>query len=303
MMPLSYRMDIRHLRYFMAVATERNFTRAASRIGVAQPSLSRQIRELEDELGLRLFVRESRPVTLTVGGQLLLEHAYKVIGSVEQLRTALKRFAAGEKQRFMIGFVGSTIYGLVPALIRRFRERAPDLNIDLVEMNTITQMSALKEGVIDAGLGRLTFDDPALRRRVIEHERLVVALPVGHVLSDRTDPVSLAEISSETVILYPSEPRPSFADQIMAIFRDYGFAPTGMREVKELQTALGLVAAQFGLCLVPASVQRLRRDDIVYHAIAEEAAISPIILNWRVSDTSPATILLSQICAELAPHD
>ena len=296
-------MDIRHLRYFVAVATERNFTRAADRVGVAQPSLSRQIRELEHELGLTLFARDSRPVELTPGGQLLLEHAYKVIGTVEQLRNALKRFTTGERRRFMIGFVGSTIYGLVPALIRRFRERAPDLDIDLVEMNTVTQITALKRGVIDAGLGRLTFEDPELRRRVIEQERLVVALPRGHLLSDREKPVTLAEISSDTVILYPSEPRPSFADQIMAIFRDCGFVPTITREVRELQTALGLVAAEFGVCLVPASVQRLQRDDVVYHSIADEAAISPIILNWRASDTSPATILLLRICGELTPHE
>jgi DNA-binding transcriptional LysR family regulator len=294
------KMELRHLRYFVAVAQERNFTRAAERLGIAQPPLSRQIKDLENELGAPLFVRDARPIALTEAGRLLLEHAGILLANAEHLRTSMARLIAAERRRYVIGFVGSTIYGPVPQLIRRFREAAPDYDVDLIEMNTVTQIPALKQGRIDAGLGRLTFEDAAISRRVIEKERLVVALPRDHPLAQAGAPIALAEIAAETLILYPSEPRPSYADQVQAIFREHGLAVPHIREVRELQTALGLVAAQSGLCLVPASVQRLKRDDILYRPVAEAEAQSPIILSWRAADTTQATALLAEICSELA---
>lgn len=294
-------MDLRHLRYFVAVATERNFTRAAEKLSIAQPPLSRQIRELEEELRLRLFNRDSRPVALTDAGRLLFEHAQRVLGAVGQLDAAIQRFRLGERRHFMIGFVGSTIYGPVPGLIRRFREAAPDLDIDLTEMNTVSQMAALKDGRIDAGLGRLTFEHPAISRRVIAHERLVAAVATDHPLAARQEGVGLADLADQTLILYPSEPRPSYADQVLSIFHDYDLHPGHVREVRELQTALGLVAAEAGVSLVPASVRRLRRDDVVYLPIMEAGTVSPIILNWRANDESAAIDMLLRICAELVP--
>lgn len=292
-------MDLRHLRYFIAVATERSFTRAAERLDVAQPPLSRQIRELEERFGLQLFDRDTRPIALTDAGRLLLDHAQRVLSSEEQLRRAMQNFATSGRRRYVIGFVGSTIFGTVPMLIRRFRESAPDLDVDLIEMNTVTQIAALKEGRIDAGLGRLTFEDPAIRRTVIDRERLVAALPVGHKLARGTGSISLAELVSETILLYPSVPRPSYADQVMALFHDRDLELASTREVRELQTALGLVAAQAGVCLVPASLRRLGRDDIRYRAIKDRSAVSPIILSWRAADTSQATALLSKITEKL----
>lgn len=293
-------MELRHLRYFVAVATERNFTRAAERLGIAQPPLSRQIRELEDMHGVQLFDRNSRPISLTAAGRLLLDHAERVLGSVAQLENALGRFKSGGRGQYRFGFVGSTIYGPIPGLIRRFREAAPSLEIELVEMNTISQIAALKEGRIDAGLGRLTFEDPAIQRHVVAHEDLVAAVAVGHRLASAIGLVSLADLEKEPLILYPSEPRPSYADQVLSIFHDYGLHPQDIREVRELQTALGLVSAEAGISLVPSSIQRLRRDDIVYRRIAEPGAVSPIILSWRQHDSSSATRELLQICESLS---
>lgn len=292
-------VDLRHLRYFMTVATERNFTRAADRLGMAQPPLSRQIRELEEELGTTLFVRNSRPVALTDAGRLLLEHAQDTLNSVDRLKQAMKRFTEHQRQRFVIGFVGSTIYGPVPAMIRSFRARAPELDVDLVEMNTLAQMKALGDGRIDAGIGRLVFDDAAIGRLIIQREPLVVALPAEHPLARDSRPVSLQALLDDTLILYPSEPRPSYADQVLGLFRHHGATPRAISEVRELQTALGLVAAQSGISVVPNAIQRLRRDDIVYRPIVEQDAVSPIILSWRVSDQTAAIQLLREICTDL----
>lgn len=292
-------MDLRHLRYFMAVATERNFTRAAERLGMAQPPLSRQIRELEEELGTTLFLRNSRPIALTDAGRLLFDHAQDTLNTVERLKQSMRRFAEGQRQRFVIGFVGSTIYGPVPAMIRLFRARAPDLDIDLLEMNTLAQMKALGDGRIDAGIGRLVFEDAAIDRLVIEREPLVVAIPAEHPLAGDQAPVSLLNLLGDTLILYPSEPRPSYADQVLGLFRDLATVPPSIREVRELQTALGLVAAHAGISVVPHAIQRLRREDVVYRPILEPNAISPIVLSWRASDQTAANRLLREICIDL----
>ena len=294
-------MELRHLRYFLAVAEERNFTRAADLLGIAQPPLSRQIRELEDELGQPLFDRESRPIALTDAGRLLVDHAQRVTNATGQLKAAMKLHAEGSRRRFIIGFVGSTIYGPIPDLVRRFREAAPQVEVDLIEMNTVVQIAALKDGRIDAGFGRLPIEDRAIHRHLIARERLLMVVPAHHRLAQPAGrPISLTEAAGEPLILYPNEPRPSYADQLLDVLRDHDVRPGPTREVRELQTALGLVAAGAGIAIVPATVQRLRRDDIVYRPIAERDAVSPIIVNWRIADQSEPTRLLERLCDQLA---
>lgn len=279
-------MDLRHLRYFVMVARERNFTRAAELLHVTQPPLSRQIQQLEDDLGARLFERESRPVTLTPAGRLFYEHAVQVLDRVDEMRAMMKRFVEAEHPSFVIGFVASTLYGSLPDVIRRFRASAPGVDVRLLEMTTLEQIAALKEGRIDVGFGRVRFDDPAILRTIIRDEPLVVAFPADHPLAARGGPVPLRDLVSEPLIVYPRSPRPSYADQVLSVFRDHGLTPRIAHEVRELQTAIGLVASQAGLCIVPESVQRLRRDDILYLPLAEQDARSPIIISQRASDRS-----------------
>jgi len=293
-------MDLRQLLSFVTIAEERNFTRAAERLGIAQPPLSRQIHNLERELGIIVFDRAARPIALTQAGRLLFEYAQRLLGDAERLKEAVRDYAAGYRRRFVIGFVGSAIYNPIPDLIRQFRAAAPDVEVDLIEMNTTAQIVALKDGRIDAGLGRLSLDDPSISRKVLDHERLVVALPVNHPLARSDDPISLALLEREPLILYPREPRPSYADQVLGIFRDHDLQPKLFREVRELQTAIGLVAAEAGVTLVPSSVQRLQRSDVAYRPVAEKGAVSPIILSWRASDRSAAVELLIQLCASIS---
>ena len=292
-------MELRHLRYFLAVATERNFTRASERLGVAQPPLSRQIRDLEEELGVTLFDRRQRPLTLTNAGRLLFEQATHVIEGADQIRTLLDRFGAAGRRRFAIGFVGSTIYGMVPRLIRDFRSAAPHADVNLIEMTTLEQIQALKEGRIDVGVGRIRFDDMAILREVLEEEALVAALPNGHKLLESGGAISLADLARETMVVYPRLPRPSYADQVLSLFRDHNLELSTVQEVRELQTAIGLVAAQAGVCIVPSSVQRLQRDDVVYRPLLETGATSPVIMSWRREDISDETKLLIRLSKRL----
>lgn len=292
-------MELRHLRYFTAVARERNFTRAAAALGVAQPPLSRQIRELEEDVGVVLFDRTARPVRLTEGGRLFHDQALQILAGVDQLREAMKRFASADRRRFVIGFVGSVVYGMMPRFIRQFRAAAPHLDVDLVEMTTLEQVAALREGRVDAAFGRLRSDDPAVRQVLLQQEPLVAAIAHGHPLAASDQAVSLADLVSETLIVYPNRPRPSYADQVLRIFRDSGLAPTNVHEVHEVQTALGLVAAQGGVTLVPTSVQHIRLDDVVFRAITSDGATSPIILNYRTSDTSAEITIVEDLARQI----
>ncbi|MGK9166659.1 LysR family transcriptional regulator [Inquilinus limosus] len=292
-------MDLRQLRYFVAVARERNFTRAAEILRIAQPPLSRQIRQLEDELGVTLFERGSRPVRLTEAGRLLYEQAVRALDHMEEIHAIMRRLREAEIPRFSIGFVVSTLYGKLPEVIRRYRAARPRVELTLLELTTLEQIAALKEGRIDVGFGRIPFDDPLIERVLLRNERIIVALPETHPLLAGADALSLGDLAGQPLIIYPKAPRPSYADQVLALFRDRGLKPTVVHEVRELQTALGLVAAETGLCLVPAGVARLQRDGVLYRPLDEEAALTPIIMSHRKDDRSPEIALMLKIIREM----
>lgn len=287
-------MDLRQLRYFAAVAAERNFSRAAERLHIAQPPLSRAIQQLEAELGVELIDRTARPLRLTAAGLILHDQALQLLGRVDDLRASIAATVGSERRRFTIGFVASTIYARLPQLIREFRAAAPEVELVLVESVSLDQIAALKEGRIDVGFGRVRFDDPAVRRTVLRHERLVVALPAGDPLAREQGPLSLRRLASEPMILYPRSPRPSYADQVISLFHDHSVEPRIVHEARELQIAIGLVAAEEGLAIVPESVRRSRTEDVVYRDLLEPAT-SPIIMSQRLHDRSRMLTLMSEI--------
>jgi LysR family transcriptional regulator, benzoate and cis,cis-muconate-responsive activator of ben and cat genes len=166
-------------------------------------------------------------------------------------------------------------------------------------MISIEQIAALKEGRIDVGFGRIHFDDPAVDRLLLRNERLCVALPTEHALVARKGLLALEDLAQAPLIVYPKAPRPSYADQVLALFRDRGLKPPAVHEVRELQTALGLVAAEAGICLVPASVERLRRDNVVYRPLGEQNAVSLIIMSTRKGDGPPEVALMLRLIREI----
>ena len=292
-------MELRQLRYFVAVARERNFTRAAETMHIAQPPLSRQIQQLEDELGAMLIERGSRPVRLTDAGRLFFDQAVQVLDKLEEIQAMMRRLRDTEQTRFRVGFVASTLYGYLPEVIRRYRTVRPNVEIVLLELTTLEQITALKEGRIDVGFGRIEFNDPAIDRVLLRNEKLSAALPLSHPLSSRMGFLKLEELTNDTLIVYPRTPRPSYADQVLALYRDRGIKPAMVHEVRELQTALGLVAAESGVCLVPASVERLRRDNVVYRALDEPGAVSPVIMSTRKGDRSAELTVIARVIREM----
>ncbi|PCE33783.1 LysR family transcriptional regulator [Burkholderia ubonensis] len=294
-------MELRQLRYFIAVAEEMNITRAAERLHMTQPPLSRQLQAIEDEIGLPLFERGGRPLKLTEAGRVFYAQAKRLVDQADELGPLTRRLAQ-MSERIVIGFVPSTLYGALPDVIRAFREARPDVELSLIEMFTLEQLGALKGGRIDVGFGRLRFDDDQLVREALIEEKLIAALPAGHPLADPDRPLALADVAHETLIVYPSTPRPSFADQQLSALRDGGLTPAAVHEVRELQTALGLVAAKVGVSLVPESVEGVRVKGVVYRRLPEPVATSPIIMSRRVHDESPATAAFCAIArAMIAP--
>ena len=290
-------MDLRQIRYFVAVAATRNFTRAAEQMHIAQPPLSRQIQQLEDELGVQLFQRNSRPVRLTEAGRLFYEQALQVLHRVDQMKNAARQVGRNQRQSISIAYVASTLYGGLPMLVRMFRKRYPDTDVHLVDMGSIQQIQELKSGRIDLGLGRIRTNDSSVSRTVLREERLVLAIAPGSPLAADSGRIGLPALADQRLIVYPKDPRPSFADHVLGLLHDQGIQPAEIHEVRELQAALGLVAAEMGVCIMPAAARL--RSDLVYRLIDDELATSPIILSHRINDDSWYIAAIKQLIAEM----
>ncbi|QYJ19142.1 LysR family transcriptional regulator [Achromobacter sp. ES-001] len=294
-------MQLRHLRYFQAVAEEGSFTRAAARLHIAQPPLSRQIRQFEDELGVVLFERTTRALRLTEAGRFLLEQSRLLTARLEEVLEGTRRLGQTQRRWFGIGFVPSTLYGFVPELIRQLRSADPQVEVGLTEMTSLPQIEALKAGRIDLGIGRILLDDPAIERRVLMTEPLMAAVPLHHPLAGLAS-VSVDRLAQEPFVLYPARPRPNFADHVLGLFRAGGHALQVVQEANELQTAIGLVAAGLGVSVVPASVQRLQRQDVVHVRIEGDGFVSPVIASYRKDDGSEFLAHALGLAQSLAVH-
>ncbi|CAN5290960.1 LysR family transcriptional regulator [soil metagenome] len=294
-------IDMRQLRYFLAVADERSVTRGAERLHMAQPPLSRRIQELEAEIGAPLFERGRRPLRLTAAGHVLYEQARLVTEAMDRLKARIGEATAAPRTRLVLGLVPSTLYIRIPDLLARMRAESPGIAVGLAEMDTTEQVRALGDGRIDIGFDRIVIDDPQLRHETVREEALVVAVPVDDPLLRDGQPVTLDRLAEEPLLLYPRTPRPNFADLVLDECKRHGVVPKRIVEVRELQTALVMVAAGAGRCIVPESVSRLARPDIGFVRIAEPVSV-PLILRTRRHDRSPTLGLLLRVYAELLPQ-
>jgi len=271
-------MELRHLRYFCVVAEELNLTCAAERLHMSQPPLSRQIKQLENEVGAELFERSARGLRLTPTGQFFRQHALQILEKVDVTLESTRRMARSKRSLFGIGFVPSVFYGQLPLLVRDLRQK-DDVELTLAELTTVQQIQALKAGRIDLGFGRLRIDDPDVEQEVLFDEPLIAALPSGHPLEGTTP--TLEELACYPLILFPARPRPSMADMVLGLFRRKALKVEVVQEANELQTALGLVASEVGITLVPEQVRRVQRDGISYVYLADPSLTSPVICSRR----------------------
>ncbi|MGC5024290.1 LysR substrate-binding domain-containing protein [Tsukamurella sp. DT100] len=265
-------MNLRQLQYFVAVAEERHFGRAAQRLHMAQPPLSHQIRQLEQDLGVELLHRTTRRVELTDAGRAYLERARAVLSSVDDAADHARRVAAGATGHLTIGCVGTATYSLLPPLARRLADELPGIDFAFRgEMLVPDQVEALRTGAIDIALLRPPVADPSLRVRVLRREPWVVALPSDHALARRKR-LRVADLAGEPFIVHSAGRRSAMYDRVVALLREGGVAPTIRHEVGETSTLGTLVAAGLGIALAPEPITALRLDGITYVPLAGAGA-------------------------------
>ncbi len=299
-------MELRQLRYFVAVAEELHFRRAAERLHISQPPLSQQIRGLEEELGLQLLARTRRRVELTAAGEAFLRDARALLGELDGAVANARRIDAGQTGRLRISFVGSALLSIVPGTVERFRAVRPGVEIELRERSTVDQLRAVRAGVVDVGLVRPpTEDDDSLRVVTVLRERTVAALPAGHVLAGLRR-VPLRRLAAEPLVLFPRDQAPGFHDLLIGALAGAGGpgatrgpgagpgpglgpglgpGPRVIQYAPEMTTIIGLVAAGIGVSLVPASVSRLGLDGVTYRPVSG-APRSELVAVTRADDDS-----------------
>jgi DNA-binding transcriptional LysR family regulator len=293
MEPRNPPIELRLLRYFMTVAEEMHFGRAAARLAMTQPPLSQAIRALEDALGVALFVRTKRTVELTPVGKDLLPEVRRLLASADELRPLAQSLARGEAGVLSLAFVSTADYGLLPALLREFGARYPGVRLQLTEATSDVQIEELVAGRIDAGLVIPPLPPRhamALSYLPIAREPLVIAMSEEQSRElgpDADAPVDLRELAAAPLVVFPRRLAPGLYDIIMGCYGVAGLAPRIGQEAIQMQTIVSLVSAGMGVALVPESLRHLRRTGVVYRPLlgAEPAVETGLV--WRTAEVSP----------------
>ncbi|MDZ4877157.1 MAG: Hca operon transcriptional activator HcaR [Chroococcidiopsis cubana SAG 39.79] len=292
-------MELRQLQYFLAVAEELNFGRAAARLGIAQPPLSRQIRQLEQELGVELFRRTKRRVELTEAGIAFVEEVRQILAQVEQGVLVAQRASRGEIGRLVVGFEGSSTYDVIPMSLKVYRERFPEVDLAVYAMTTEEQIQALLEGRIGIGFVVSPINDKRLAIETILRESLILAIPENHPLATRTS-VRARELESEPFITFQRDRGCGLYDQVIAVCQRANFSPRIIQEADEMQVILGFVAAGLGVTLLSASVVQFQRPGVVYRMLQPSTPKVSLALAWRRDLTSAALQAFIEVVRECA---
>ncbi|NWA00395.1 LysR family transcriptional regulator [Pseudomonas gingeri] len=282
-------MELRHLRYFIAVAEELHFGRAAELLGISQPPLSQQIQALEQELGARLFERTNRRVELSEAGRLFLEEARLVLVQVDKAADVARRAQLGELGELKIGFTSSAPFNsTIPQVLFAFRQSFPAVHLNLREMSSKMVADGLMDESIEVGLMRPLPLPEALDVVELMHEPLVAVLSSNHPLATGSEAgLHLSELALEPFVFFPRSYGSGLYAQLMTLARQAGFSPHFAQEAGEAMTIIGLVAAGLGVSVLPASYQRIRIDGVVYRPLLDPDAVSAVWLVQRKDQKSP----------------
>jgi LysR family transcriptional regulator, benzoate and cis,cis-muconate-responsive activator of ben and cat genes len=280
--------ELRGLQYFVTLAEELNFSRAAERLHIAQPALSQQIRALEDRIGAQLVDRTTRPLRLTEAGHYLATEARQILGSLAQATLGTHEIGMGRRGWLGIGFTRSAMYSVLPPALKAFHRAYPQIELKLFEMLTDEQIDALRDMRIHIGIGRQPLANPGYTTIPLLRERLVVMLASDHPLAKRKK-VRIDELASTPLILYPKNQNGQFKRTVQALYRDAGVVPFVAHQAYEIQTAIALVAAGLGVTVVGESVGRSVRTNVVARHLTGpgESQRTLLAATYRTDDTSP----------------
>ncbi|MBI4784086.1 MAG: LysR family transcriptional regulator [Oscillatoriophycideae cyanobacterium NC_groundwater_1537_Pr4_S-0.65um_50_18] len=293
-------MELRQLHYFLAIAEELNFGRAAQRLNIAQPPLTRQIQQLEQELGVQLFNRTSRRVELTEVGKLFVDEAQRILEQVDHSLLTIQRANRGEVGQLVVAFEGSSAYDIIPLSLKAYRERFPEVELTVLGMTTNQQVEALRSGQIQIG-----FVVPPLQGQVEDLEveaviqsPLVLALPEAHPLAAKST-VKVRSLVKESFIMGQRNSGCGFYDQVITFCHRAGFSPTIKQEVNEMQVLLGLIAAGFGVAILPGSAKQFQRSGVVYRDLQPASSEVALAIAWQKNDSSPLVQAFLQIVRDV----
>ncbi|MDE1132609.1 MAG: LysR family transcriptional regulator [Ascidiaceihabitans sp.] len=276
-------MNFKQMTYFVAVAEELHFGRAAERLDMAQPPLSRQIKQIEEELEAMLFNRGRSAITLTQAGERLLERSKSILAQLDDTKLEIRRIGQGAEGRLRIGFVGSATYGILPNIIKSFRAAYPSVNMNLIPLNNAQLHRQLVSRMIDVAFARPALSDSEFVMKKLVEEDLILALPDTLDTGSRRI-ADLRRLATHNLILYPEYPRPSYADTVLQACQDAGFEVPNRVFTMDLHTALSLVAIGEGVCVVPESVGSAPRTGIKFLKIEPEIARTAISINYRLDE-------------------
>ncbi|MUG98840.1 LysR family transcriptional regulator [Scytonema sp. UIC 10036] len=294
-------MELRHLRYFIAVAEELHFSRAAERLHIAQPPLSQQIHQLEAELGVELFHRKTkRQVQLTEAGRVFLQEAYQLLAHLESTIQVTQRTGRGEIGQLRVGFISPAIYSVLPVILQEFRQQFPDVELVLQELTTAEQEQALRDRRIHVGFVYPPLEDDELSYLCIQQECLILALYQSHPLAQQ-EPITVESLANEPFILFPRHLGIGLYDKIMDLCQQGNFTPKIAQEAIQMQTIIGLVAAGMGVAIVPSSLQNLQRTGLVYRAIAHQTPLIETAIVWREKEETPVVRQFLKVVNQLIP--
>lgn len=279
-------MELKRLRYFIAVAEELHFGRAAVRLDMAQPPLSRQISQLEKDVGALLFDRSRSQIRLTQAGEVLLERSRELFSNIDSTFNEVRRIGSGSEGRLRIAFVGSSTHGVLPALIKSYRSHFAEVDLVLTAMNNAELKRALIQREIDVAIARPSIEDDEVKSEFLHQEPLILALPDNSALNSQSQP-KLDDLHDETFILYPSNPRPSFADYVLGICHDGGIGHVRTVMAMDYQTAISLVSVGVGVSIVPESVSTTQRAGVSYRKYVGPNPGTVLSVNYRQDNHSP----------------
>ena len=291
-------MELRQLRYFMAVADERSFSRAAMRAGVSQPPLSRQIAKLEAEIGVELFKRNKHGVEITQAGTAFQTEIKSALAQLDYATKAARRSAKGQIGTLSLGFGGSAIYTFTPSLLKRFRRNFPDVELVLHNVPVTSQLDALIAKRIDIGFLLLPIRNEAIATRVLLRDTLNVAMPSGHYLSKRKE-IPLSALSDCDFIVFPRAANFGFHGKVMELCAKADFIPKVVQEISPLESVIGLVAAGVGIAVVPSVARKFKIAEVVFRPIRERFATVDFAMAWRKANTSPVVKAFLEMAEKL----
>ena len=294
-------MELRHLRYFVAVAEEGNVTRAAEKLGIGQPPLSQQIQALERELEVQLFHRTGHGVVPTEAGKALLADAKRLLDDAQHAVQNAQRAGRGETGQLNLGLTASaTFHPIVRALIRAYRNTYPGIALTLTEDTTAQLLALLDDGRLDLALlrpGTHTFAGVALHQ--IASEQMKAVLPINHPLAKRRR-IPLSALANDSFVLIPRVASPMLHDEVVSACRQAGFDPIPGQQAPPLSSVVNLVSAEFGVSIVPASVSQIHAEGVAFVDIADAKAVTKLALASRVANRSPKVINFLTIAKQVS---